>query len=114
MVKAAYVSAGRAVDLTSSRPREVRAWAASLAFAQLCSQQSILDAAYWRSEGTFSHFYLRDVSRLRENGSRGIGSVVAAHQRLSAPPESQILSLKVSPPSFYNSAFVGQGKVCVI
>ena len=31
------------------------------------------------------------------------------------PPESQILSLKVSPPSFYcNCAYVGQGKVAYV
>ena len=68
----------------SARPRnckshEVRAWAASLAWANNSSLKSIMEAAYWFSETTFLNFYLRDFSHEKEDGARGI-SLVAAQQ----------------------------------
>ena len=43
-----------------------------------------MEAAYWFNNGTFIEFYLREVSKLNEDGSRGISAVVAAQQQLSA------------------------------
>ena len=59
----------RSLELLSSRAHEIRAWAASLAWAHSVSLSALLDAAYWRSQGTFMVFYLRDVSRLRSYSS---------------------------------------------
>nr|KAG5703372.1 hypothetical protein BaRGS_023419 [Batillaria attramentaria] len=44
----------------------------------------IMDAAYWRSENTFLNFYLRDSARLRQDGSWGVGSLVASQRVLSS------------------------------
>lgn len=81
VVRLAYASEG--ATLLSSRAHELRAWSASLALSQSVPLQDILDAAYWKSENTFSNFYLRDVSLARRDGSRGIGSVVAAQRALT-------------------------------
>ena len=65
------------------RPGEVRAWASSLAFAHSRSLQDIMEAAYWRSPATFIQFYLRDVSRVRDDGSHRVASAVVAQQAVS-------------------------------
>ena len=91
VITAAYARPGSELAVFSPRPHEIRAWASSLAFASNVSLSSLMEAAYWRSPGTFIHFYLRDVSRLREDGSRGIASAVVAQQTISAscaPPPS--------------------------
>ncbi|XP_076440473.1 uncharacterized protein LOC143279970 isoform X2 [Babylonia areolata] len=44
----------------------------------------IMDAAYWKNPATFIDFYLRDVACLRDDGSRGIASVVVAQQAIAA------------------------------
>ena len=54
---------------------------------------SIMEAAYWFSEATFLHFYLRDVSHVKEDGSRGL-SLVAAQQVLVAPSAKRSKSSK--------------------
>ena len=69
---------------SSHRAHELRAWSASLALTHSVPLQSILEAAYWRSEGTFIHFYLRDSRRLREDGSYGVSSLVLAQHPVSA------------------------------
>ena len=61
----------------SSRAHEVRAWAASLAWANNASLQSIMEAGYWFSQATFIQFYLRDVSHERMDGTRAISFVAA-------------------------------------
>ena len=61
----------------SSRSHEVRAWAASLAWANNASLQSIMEAGYWFSQATFIQFYLRDVSHQRMDGTRAISFVAA-------------------------------------
>ena len=60
--------ATRALTAPSHRAYELRIWSASLALKHLVPLQSILEAAYWRSKGTFIHFYLRDSRLLREDG----------------------------------------------
>ena len=67
-----------------ARAHEIRAWATSLAFAHSLPLATIMEAAFWKSQGTFIDFYLRDVSRLREDGARGIQSLVAAQSVLSS------------------------------
>ena len=84
VITAVYVRPRSELSVFSPRPHEIRAWASSLAFAINISLSSLMDAAYWMSPGTFIHFYLWDVSRLREDGSRGIASAVVAQQSISA------------------------------
>ena len=72
------------LKFSSSRAHEIRAWVASLAWAHLVSLSALLDTAYWRSQGTFIEFYLRDISRLRTDGSRGISSLVVAQHAIVA------------------------------
>ena len=66
------------------RAHEVRALSASLAASHHLPLNSILEAAFWRSEDSFINFYLRDTALLRDDGSRGIGSVVVAQHVLSS------------------------------
>ena len=87
VITAAYARPRSELSVFSPRPHEIGAWASSLAFASNISLSSLMNAAHWRSPGTFIHFYLiklRDVSRLREDGSRGVASAVVAQQTISA------------------------------
>ena len=83
VIARAYNSSSDVADPKSFRAHEVRAWASSLAFSHNTSLEDVMKAAFWRNNGTFMEYYLRDVSRLNEDGSRGISSVVAAQQTLS-------------------------------
>ena len=83
VIQRAYEKVGGCNEL-SVRAHEIRAWSASLAFAHSLPLATIMEAAFWRSQGTFIEFYLRDVSRLREDGSRGIQSLVAAQSVLTS------------------------------
>ena len=76
--------ATRGLTVSSHRAYELRAWSASLALKHSVPLQSILESAYWRSEGTFIHFYLRDSRRLREDGSHGVSSLVVAQRPVSS------------------------------
>ena len=78
VIKNAY--ANSSMDLGSTRAHEVRAWAASSAFAHSWSLQDVMKAAYWRRESSFINYYLRDVSLTRGDGTRGISTFVAAQQ----------------------------------
>ena len=82
MIKAAYCKTlVRSVFVSS--PPVIRAWASFLAFASFCLSQ-LLDWVYWRSPGMFIHYYWRDMSCLKEEGSRDIASAVVAQQLLLA------------------------------
>ena len=84
MIRRAY-EGGRGVSETPSfRVHEIRTWASSLAFAHSIRLLAILESAFLKSQGTFIEFYLRDVSRLREDGSRGFQSLIAAQSVLSS------------------------------
>ena len=78
VIKNAYASSS--METESSRAHEVRAWAASSAFAQSWCLREVMEAVYWRSESSFTSFYLRDVSLTRGDGTRGISTFVAAQQ----------------------------------
>lgn len=93
VIKAAVSKVGSSQGAKSCRAHEVRAWASSLAWANNTSLASIMEAAYWFSEATFLHFYLRDVSHVKEDGSRGL-SLVAAQQVLVAPSAKRSKSSK--------------------
>ena len=86
MIRSAYQADGEGAVSMPSGPRahEIRAWASSLAWAHNVQISKIMDAAYWFNQGTFLDFYLRDVSRLNDDGSRGISSAVVAQQVLSS------------------------------
>ena len=73
-------------DLSLHNPRahEIRAWSASLALKHSIKVEDILQAAYWRSHATFIQHYLRNVSHLKGDGSKGISSVVVAQRAVSA------------------------------
>ena len=83
-IKAAYHSWAVTLPLENPRAHEVRALSTSLAAAHQLPLQDIMAAAFWRSEDSFINFYLRDTALLRDNGSRGIGSVVVAQHALSS------------------------------
>ena len=72
-------------DLTFLRikPHEVRALSTSWAFLNCVSLEEVLQAAFWRSETTFSSFYLRSLSKQNDN-LRSLGPVVAA-QKIVGP-----------------------------
>lgn len=80
-VRLAYSHAREVIP--SDRAHEIRAWSASLAAAKNVSLNDIMEAAYWKSENTFIHFYLRDCGLTRRDGTHGIAAVVAAQRALS-------------------------------
>ena len=65
------------MPLLRARAHEVRAWAASIASLKY-PMGVVLNAAYWRSADVFISHYLRDIERIRDDGSSGLPSVVAA------------------------------------
>ncbi|XP_070183079.1 uncharacterized protein [Littorina saxatilis] len=71
------------LPLDSARAHETRAWASSLAVLRSRRLEEVLTTAYWRSEDVFINFYLRDVTALRQDGSRGLPALIAAGQFLS-------------------------------
>ena len=81
VVKMAYERAHQ--NAPSTRAHELRALAASLAFEHSIPLHQVLEAAFWKSDATFIHHYLRDTSRLRQDGSRGIGTMVSSQRVLS-------------------------------
>ena len=56
VITASYARLRSELSVFSPKPHEIRAWASSLAFASNISLSSLMDAAYWRSPGTFIHF----------------------------------------------------------
>ena len=92
VISAAYVSSGSNLAGVVPKPHEVLAEAPSLAFARSMILHDVMEAAYWRFPGTFIQFYLRDMSRLWEDGSCGVAFAVVAQQAVSQCKVS--LSLK--------------------
>ena len=86
-IKEAYRSFDIALPAGNPRAHEVRALSASMAASHQLPLNAILEAAFWRSEDSFINFYLRDTAHLREDGSRGIGSIVVAQHLLSSQPQ---------------------------
>ncbi|XP_070196639.1 uncharacterized protein [Littorina saxatilis] len=71
------------LPLESARAHETRAWASSLAVLRSRRLEEVLHTAYWRSEDVFMNFYLRDISALRQDGSRALPAMVAGGQLLT-------------------------------
>ena len=71
------------LPLLTPRAHEVRAWASTLAFRTV-AMSDLLSTAYWKTEDTFLNFYLRDVSRRKEDGTWGLPSCVAASVSLAS------------------------------
>ena len=61
---------------------EVRALSASWAYWNSISLDDVVRAAYWRSNTTFSSFYLRDLAPIRDDTS-SLGPLVAAQSVIS-------------------------------
>ena len=83
VIRGAYEGVGVS-EAFEARAHEVRAWASSLAFAHSIPLSEVMQSSVLESQGAFAEFYLRDVSRLREDGSRGIQSLVVAQSVISS------------------------------
>ena len=67
------------------KAHELRAISVSIAELRGVRLEEILRAAYWRSEGTFLKFYLRDIRASRQDGSFGIDHIAVAQTIVAAP-----------------------------
>ena len=77
-IKRAYASISEEHrTLHSVKAHEVRAIATSWHFAHNQSLEAVMSAASWRGHSTFSSFYMRDVSLMKED-VHTLGPVVAA------------------------------------
>ena len=88
VVESAYKVQASDTTHTSNRAHELRALASSLHFCHSWRLQDVLEASFWRSRNSFIEFYLRDIECLRQDGSRGISSVVAAQRQVSTPRQA--------------------------
>ena len=68
-----------ALTLHQVKAHDVRAFAASKAFQSGISLDQILSACHWKSQNTFTQFYLKDVARA-DSELFHLGPVVAAQQ----------------------------------
>ena len=71
----------RDTELVKVKAHEVRAIATSLLFKKNSSLSEVMEAASWRSNTTFSSFYLRDVTH-RSLDLHTLGPVVAAQHQV--------------------------------
>lgn len=78
LLRDAYQDANHSVPKGASRTHEIRKVSASLAHASNISMANIMRAAYWRSDNTFTSYYLRDIRVKRRNETFGISKVVVA------------------------------------
>ena len=84
-IKHAYSSLTDAhKDLHVVRAHEVRAIATSWHFAHNLSLEAVMSAASWRSHSTFSSFYLRDVSLMKDD-TYALGPLVVAQSVVGTP-----------------------------
>jgi len=74
----AYKSAPKEdIQVLGVKAHDVRGLAASWALLKSSSLDDILEACSWRSQNTFSKFYLKDLTRIQDNLHR-LGPVVTA------------------------------------
>jgi hypothetical protein len=83
LIMDAYKDAKLTPPLGTSRTHEIRKISTSLGFATNVSMVTLMKAAYWRSESTFTSYYLRDIRVTRRNETYGINRVVAASSVIS-------------------------------
>ena len=80
VIRQAYAEVSAADQaLTKIRPHEIRALSTSLLFKKTLSLQDVMAAASWRSNSTFSSFYLRDLAH-QSLDLHSLGPIVAAQQ----------------------------------
>ena len=77
----AYKNAGS--SLNSFQAHEIRRISTSLSLAKGVSLKHIMEAAYWKSENTFTSHYLRDITTQRANETYGLNRVVVANSVLT-------------------------------
>ena len=83
-VKLAYDSAdSETLQVSRVKAHEVRAMASSLAFKGGIPLDQILSSCYWRSHGTFTSFYLKDLCWQNDNIFK-LGPLVAAQHIVSS------------------------------
>jgi len=67
LLRCIYLKANEDVSVLVGRTtHDIRAWAASFAFHENVSLEEILKACSWKSHTTFTDFYLRDISQVRD------------------------------------------------
>ena len=69
-------------QVSQVKAHDVRSMAASLAFKGGVSLEEILDSCFWRSHGTFTNYYLKDVC-WQNNNIFKLGPIVAAQHIVS-------------------------------
>ena len=67
------------IQLSSAKPHEVRALSASLAWKANLALSDILQAACWSNHSTFTSFYLKDISLIKDD-LHSLGPLVAAQK----------------------------------
>ena len=83
-IRLCYQSANADIlQLSRVKAHDVRALSASLAFRGGVPLDQILSACYWRSHGTFTSFYLKDVCWHNHNIFK-LGSLVASQHVVSS------------------------------
>ena len=71
------------LKVSKVKAHEVRAISASLAFKGGIALDDILNSCYWRSHGTFTNFYLKDVC-WHNNDVFKLGPIVSAQHIVSS------------------------------
>lgn len=82
LITDAYRAALLEPPVGASRTHELRKVSTSLGHSRNVSMANLMKAAYWRSENTFTSYYLRDIRAKRLNDTFGISKVVAAGMAL--------------------------------
>jgi hypothetical protein len=75
----AHKSVDKVTPLSRFQTHEIRRLSTSLGLEKGVSLSHIMQTAFWRSESTFSSFYLRDISTRRVDQTYGIKRVVATN-----------------------------------
>ena len=78
LIHLAYSQCASSLTPISTRAHETRAIASSMAVALGASLENVMRTAYWKSQTTFLHHYLRDVSQQSLDNSFSLGQVVFA------------------------------------
>lgn len=78
LITSAYKKAHLDPPPGASRSHEIRKVSTSLGFMTNVSMATLMRAAFWRSESTFTSSYLRDIRVHRRNETYGISRLVVA------------------------------------
>jgi len=78
LIRDAYRDALLEPPIGASHTHEIRKVSTSIAWSKNASLESIMRAAFWRSESTFTDYYLRDVRVNRRNDTYGINALAVA------------------------------------